>query len=182
MNNITSALLVLAIGLNGCAMVQPATMSGPCRDAVTGRYTSCDTGPSGWDRLSEDDRLAVGLTIGVSLAALAVWGIYEMASGSSSTPPTPASLPPPPPTLASRLRLDLSPSTVNNGDWFHPGTTICMDSNGNTLYLSANFDCVANGFTRPYVPTAQTTTGGPVYVHGYTRTNGTYVAPYTRRR
>ncbi len=85
-NKFTSALLVLAIGLNGCAMIQPAAMSGPCRDPATGRYTSCSTGstgPSSWDRLSSDDRLAVGLTIGVALAGLAAWGIYEIVSGQS---------------------------------------------------------------------------------------------------
>lgn len=82
-NKFTSALLVLAIGLNGCAMIQPAAMSGPCRDAATGRYTSCSTGPTGWDRLSSDDRLAVGLTLGVALAGLAAWGIYEIVSGPS---------------------------------------------------------------------------------------------------
>lgn len=187
-NKFTSALLVLAIGLNGCAMIQPAAMSGPCRDPATGRYTSCDTGPSGGDRLSSDDRLALGLTAGVVLAGLAVWGIYEMASGPSraATPPPPYESPPPPPPPPS-LR----------------GVTICMASNGDILYLSANFDCVANGFTRPPsiddgtldaqrreqaitdsfdAPTVQTTTGGPVYVHGYTRANGTYVAPHTRQR
>ena len=86
-NKFTSALLILTIGLNGCAMIQPAAMSGPCRDPATGRYTSCSTGstgPSSWDRLSSDDRLAVGLTIGVALAGLAAWGIYEMVSASDA--------------------------------------------------------------------------------------------------
>lgn len=185
-NKFTSALLILSIGLNGCAMMQPAAMSGPCRDAATGRYTSCDTGPSGWDRLSSGDRLALGLTAGVALAGLVVWGIYEMASGPSRSPTPPPSYESPPPSAPS-LR----------------GVTVCMASNGDTLYLSENFDCVANGFTRPPsiddrtldaqrreqaindsfdAPTVQTTTGGPVYVHGYTRANGTYVAPHTRRR
>lgn len=186
-NKFTSALLILSICLNGCAMMQPAAMSGPCRDAATGRYTSCDTGPSGWDRLSSGDRLALGLTAGVALAGLVVWGIYEMASGPSRSPT------PPPHTLHLPRTRPLSLR----------GVTICMTSNGDTLYLSENFDCVANGFTRPPsiddrtldaqrreqaindsfdAPTVQTTTGGPVYVHGYTRANGTYVAPYTRRR
>lgn len=137
-NKFTSALLILSIGLNGCAMMQPAAMSG--------EYTEFEAAPP----------------------------------------------PPPPPSLRD--------------------DTVCMASNGDTLRLSANFDCVANGYTRrtpttgvgttatPVVtPTsapssswgspwpaavygAQTTTGGPVYVHGYTRANGTYVAPYTRRR
>jgi len=128
-NKFTSALLFLAIGLNGCAMMQPTAMSG--------EYTEFEAAPP---------------------------------------PPSPSSL---------------------------RGVTICMASNGDTLYLSANFDCVANGFTRPPsiangtldaqrreqaitdsfdAPTVQTTTGGPVYVHGYTRANGTYVAPHTRRR
>ena len=122
----TSALLVLAIGLNGCAMIQPAAMSGPCRDPATGRYTSCSTGstgPSSWDRLSSDDRLAVGLTIGISLAALAAWGIYEMASG------------------PSRVNIG-TPTTRKDTD---TGTT-CLDSNGVSVLLSSNFDCVANGY------------------------------------
>lgn len=131
-NKFTSALLILSIGLNGCAMMQPAAMSGPCRDAATGRYTSCDTGPSGSDRLSSGDRLALGLTAGVALAGLVVWGIYEMASGPSRSPTPPPSYESPPPSAPS-LR----------------GVTICMTSNGDTLYLSENFDCVANGFTRP---------------------------------
>jgi hypothetical protein len=137
-NKFTSALLFLAIGLNGCAMMQPTAMSG--------EYTEFEAAPP----------------------------------------------PPPPPSLTE--------------------DTVCMASNGDTLRLSANFDCVANGYTRrthtpvvAVVPTpvvtltpapssawgspwpaavygAQTTTGGPVYVHGYTRANGTYVAPHTRRR
>ena len=117
-NKFTSALLVLAIGLNGCAMIQPAAMSGPCRDPATGRYTSCSTGstgPSSWDRLSSDDRLAVGLTIGVALAGLAAWGIYEMVSG---------------------------PSRVNVGT----PTLTCLDSNGVSRVMSSDFDCVANGY------------------------------------
>ena len=126
-NKFTSALLVLAIGLNGCAMIQPAAMSGPCRDAATGRYTSCDTGstgPSSWDRLSSDDRLAVGLTIGVALAGLAAWGIYEMVSGPS--------------------RVTVGTPTAKTGT----GTT-CLDSNGVSRLMPSNFDCVANGYTRP---------------------------------
>lgn len=189
-NKFTSALLILSIGLNGCAMIQPAAMSGPCRDAATGRYTSCDTGPSGWDRLSSDDRLALGLTAGVALAGLVAWGIYEMVSG-----PSRASSPPPPYIGVNTFESPSPPSLR--------GVTVCMASNGHTLRFSANFDCVANGYTRPPsiddrtldaqrreqaindsfdAPTVQTTTGGPVYVHGYTRANGTYVAPHTRRR
>lgn len=127
-NKFTSALLVLTIGLNGCAMIQPAAMSGPCRDPATGRYTSCSTGPSSWDRLSSDDRLAVGLTVGISLAALAAWGIYEMASrpsGTSTYGPAPGAAP--------------KVSSIS-------GTT-CSDSNGVSRLMPSGFDCEASGYS-----------------------------------
>ena len=183
-NKFTSALLVLAIGLNGCAMIQPAAMSGPCRDAATGRYTSCDTGPSGWDRLSSDDRLAVGLTLGVALAGLAAWGIYEIVSGPSrvtvGTPTLSQVQTVGTPTL-SQVQCVLTAQQLSEhwncetqrlfGQHISPSAPISV---GQTVPTTTDGSV--------YAPTIQTTTGGPVYVHGYTRANGTYVAPYTRRR
>jgi len=67
---------------------------------------------------------------------------------------------------------------------------VCTDTAGQTIYVSADQQCEPMGYIASPLgvvelqtdPPAPVPASGSVQVHGYTRANGTRVAPHTRRR
>ncbi len=90
------------------------------------------------------------------------------------------------------LAMALACGGASSGALVYAPPARCVGPDGRAVVISDKRSCAAEGLreesgasvaaTGASGPSVAGSVGGPVYVHGYTRANGTYVAPYTRRR